>query len=212
MRQGNPGKKVSNWRKKSSKPASVRELYRKLVSALHPDRESDPQERDKKTALMQRVNHAYDQKNLLLLLELQLEHIDQTTINNIAAGRLNHYNKILKEQLDALEHEILHIEDTFKIQFGIPPFAKISPSAVMRNLAADITGLQHAIRELEDDLLVFQDIKKLTAWPKATRRRQKLIILTALLELLCDQQVAPRAACWRRISRREYLLGAMHRP
>ena len=155
---------------------SIRELYRKLASALHPDREPDPQERDRKTALMQRVNQAYDQKNLLLLLELQLEleHIDQTTINNIAAGRLKHYNKILKEQLNELEHEIFHIEDMFKAQFGIPPFAEVSPRTIMRNLAADIVELQHAIRELKDDLLVFQDIKKLKAWLKAMRRRQKM--------------------------------------
>ena len=38
---------------------SIREVYRKLVSALHPDREPDPQERARKTALMQRVNQAY---------------------------------------------------------------------------------------------------------------------------------------------------------
>lgn len=44
----------------------------------------------------------------------------------------------------------------------------------MRNLAADIVGLQHAIRELKDDLLAFQDIKKIKAWLKAMRLRQKM--------------------------------------
>ena len=154
---------------------TIREVYRKLASSLHPDREPDPQERDRKTALMQRVNQAYDQKNLLLLLvlQLELEHIDQTTINIMAAGRLKYYNKILKEQLSELEEEIFHIEDTFKAQFGVPLFAEISPKTIMRNLAADIVGLQLAIRELQDDLLVFQDIKKLKAWLKAMRRQQK---------------------------------------
>ena len=37
---------------------SIREVYRQLASALHPDREPDPQERDRKTALMQRANQA----------------------------------------------------------------------------------------------------------------------------------------------------------
>ena len=154
---------------------SIRELYRKLASALHPDRESDPQERDRKTVLMQRINQAYDNKNLLLLLELQLEleHIDQATINNITADRLKHYIKILKEQLNELEHEIFHTEDMFKAQFGISPFARLSPSTIMRNLATDIVGVQHTIRELKDDLLVFQDIKKVKAWLKDMRRRPK---------------------------------------
>lgn len=154
---------------------SIRELYRKLASALHPDREPDPQERDRKTVLMQRINQAYDNKNLLLLLELQLEleHIDQSTINNITADRLKHYNKILKEQLNELEHEIFHTEDMFKAQFGISPFTRLSPGTIMRNLATDIVGVQHAIRELKGDLLVFQDIKKVKAWLKNMRRLPK---------------------------------------
>ena len=71
---------------------SIREVYRKLVSALHPDRETDPTERTRKTALMQRVNQAYDKNNLLQLLELQLEleHIDQFALNNISDDRLKH--------------------------------------------------------------------------------------------------------------------------
>ena len=155
---------------------SIRELYRKLASALHPDREPDQQERDRKTELMQRINQAYDQKNLLLLLELQLEleHIDQATINNITAGRLKHYNKILKEQLNELENEIYNTVEMFKAQFGISPFARISPSTIMRNLAADIVGIQHAIRDLKSELFIFQDIKKLKAWLKEARRRRKM--------------------------------------
>ena len=155
---------------------SIRELYRKLASALHPDREPDPEERERKTGLMQRINQAYDKKNLLLLLELQLEleHIDQTTINNISSNRLKHYNKILKEQLNELEHEIFVTEDVFKSQFGLSPFERLTPSTLMRNLAAEIVGIQQAIRELKSDLLAFQDIKKLKAWLKGMRLRQKM--------------------------------------
>ena len=155
---------------------SIRELYRKLASALHPDREPDPEERERKTGLMQRINQAYDKKNLLLLLELQLEleHIDQTTINNITLSRLKHYNKILKEQLNELEHEIFVTGDMFKSQFGISPFERLTPSTLMRNLAAEIVGVQQAIRELKSDLLAFQDIKKLKTWLKDMRRRQKM--------------------------------------
>ena len=152
---------------------SIREVYRKLASALHPDREPHPEERDRKTALMQRVNQAYDKKNLLLLLELQLEleHIDQSAINNITEDRLKHYNKILKEQLIELEHEIFHTEDMFKAQFGYAPFAQLSPSTIMRDLASDIADFQHTIRELKKDLLVFRDVKKVKAWLKDMRRR-----------------------------------------
>ncbi len=152
---------------------SIREIYRKLASALHPDRELDTQERDRKTALMQRVNQAYEKRNLLQLLKLQLEleHIDQTAVNNISEDRLKHYNKILKEQLAELEQEIRQVEGRFMAQFGISPFVKVSPATIMRDLATDIVGTQHAIRDLKNDLLAFEDIKKVKVWLKKVRRQ-----------------------------------------
>lgn len=154
---------------------SIREVYRKLASALHPDREADPQERDRKTALMQRVNQAYDKQNLLQLLELQLEleHIDQSAINNLSEDRLKHYNKILKEQLRELEQEIQHAEGGFRAQFDISPFVAVSPSTIMRDLASDIVSLQSAIRDLERDLLVFDDANATKAWIKHLRRQSR---------------------------------------
>ncbi|MDZ7811938.1 MAG: J domain-containing protein [Ideonella sp.] len=52
---------------------SLREIYRKLASALHPDRASDDADRARRHALMQKVNQANDAKDLLTLLQLQLE-------------------------------------------------------------------------------------------------------------------------------------------
>ena len=151
---------------------SIREVYRKLASALHPDRETDPQERERKTTLMQRVNQAYSKNSLLQLLELQLEleHIDQSVINNIGEDRLKHYNKILKEQVGELDHEILHVENGFKHSYGIPPFIDVSPGTIMRNLAADIFSLQESLHALEHDLLVFDDVKQLKGWLKSVKQ------------------------------------------
>ncbi|MGF6408819.1 molecular chaperone DnaJ [Paraburkholderia sp. MM5482-R1] len=153
---------------------SIREVYRKLASALHPDREPDPQERQRKTALMQRVNQAYAKNNLLQLLELQLEleHIDQSAVNNISEYRLKHYNSILKEQLGELDQEILHVEAGFRQAYGIPPFIEVSPDTVIRNLAGDIAEIQHSIRDLEKNLLAFEDLRKLKIWLKDLKRRQ----------------------------------------
>jgi hypothetical protein len=155
---------------------SIRELYRKLASALHPDRETDPQERDRKTALMQRANQAYDKNNLLQLLELQLEleHIDQSAINNISEDRLKHYNKILEDQFAELEQEVMHVEAGFRAQFGISPFVTVTPGTILRDLASDIVGLQLAIRDLKRDLHVFDDTKKFKTWLKGMRRRSRM--------------------------------------
>ncbi len=155
---------------------SIREVYRKLVSALHPDRETDPAEHDRKTALMQRVNQAYDKNNLLQLLELQLEleHIDQFALSHISEDRLKHYNKILKYQLAELEQEILHVEDQFRAQYGLPPFEDISPSAILHDLVRDIVTTQQANRDIEHDLQMFNDIKMIKLWLKAIQRRSRM--------------------------------------
>lgn len=154
---------------------SIKEVFRKLVSALHPDREPDAEERQRKTALMQRVNQAYDKRNLLLLLELQLEleHIDQSTLDNISEDRLKHFNKILKEQLTELDQEIFHTEDLFMAQFGYNPYDHPSPTTIMRHLDADIAEVKRTIRNLKSDLLEFKDVKKVKDWLKAMRRRPK---------------------------------------
>lgn len=150
---------------------SIREVYRKLASALHPDRESDPQERARKTALMQRVNEAYGKNNLLQLLELQLEleHIDQSAIDGLSEERLTHYNAVLKEQLAELEQEILHVEGSFRGQFGLAPFDKVSPGTILRDLDRDIAGLRRAVRDMKRDLLMFDDIKTVKLWIKELR-------------------------------------------
>ena len=87
---------------------SIRDVFRKLAQALHPDRIADSEEKARRHELMQRVNVAYNQGDLLSLLELQLEveQVDQQTINSLPEDRLKHYNKILNEQLDNLAFEI----------------------------------------------------------------------------------------------------------
>lgn len=158
---------------------SIREVYRKLASALHPDREPDPRERERKTALMQRANLAYQKNNLLQLLELQLEleHIDQAALDNIGEDRLRHYNKVLKEQLAELSQEVFHVEARFCAQFGIDPFVAVAPATLTRHLASDIAELKHVIRDLKKDLAAFADIKAVKAWlrqMRETRHRSRI--------------------------------------
>ncbi|MFM0327457.1 J domain-containing protein [Caballeronia glebae] len=147
---------------------SIREVYRKLASTLHPDRETDPQERDRKTRLMQRVNEAYQKNNLLHLLELQLEleHIDQRFLNRMSEERLKHYNTILREQVRELDQEILRVESAFRYAYGLDPFEAVSPDTVLRNLAMDLKEIGHNIRTLEEDLAAFEDIKNVKRWLK----------------------------------------------
>ena len=84
---------------------SLREIYRKLASSLHPDREPDLEVRAQKTELMQRINIAYQNKDLLALLTLQMEveQISAGSLGDVSEPRLAQYNQILREQLDTLK-------------------------------------------------------------------------------------------------------------
>jgi len=154
---------------------SLREVFRKLASALHPDRETDPAERTRKTALMQRVNQAYAQKNLLDMLQLQIEaeQIDAEHINQLSAERLRHYNQVLSDQLRELQQETLDTEQSFKMQFGIDPFAKVTPANLMGLLREQVQWLSYDIHRMKTQLRELDDLKTLKQWIKAQVRRSE---------------------------------------
>ncbi|SEM95274.1 hypothetical protein SAMN04487857_107185 [Pseudomonas sp. ok272] len=176
-----PGKKTAQQLRQETDAAqasqSVREVYRKLASALHPDREPDPVERERKTALMQRVNHAYGNRNLLELLQLQLEleHISADTLNTLAADRLKHYNRVLSEQLLELQQEAFDQELAFKQQFDVDPYIKVAP----QNVAGIFEyQLEQVLLEIQDRTQLYEELndpKALKAWLKGQRDYDKAL-------------------------------------
>ena len=154
---------------------SIREVYRKMASALHPDREADPVERQRKTELMQRVNDAYARGNLLQLLELQLqlEQIDAAHLANIGGERLKHYIKILKGQLSELEAELERVADGFCFEFGLSTFERIRPEGLMPIMKADLAHCAASIRGLQNDLDTAGDLRRLKAALKSFRMRRQ---------------------------------------
>ncbi|MGU3780380.1 molecular chaperone DnaJ [Burkholderia metallica] len=153
---------------------SLREVYRKLASALHPDRETDPREQERKTVLMQRVNHAYANGKLLQLLELQLEieQIDRHAINGLGDDRLARYNGILEDQLRELDQEIQDVETGFRRTYGIAPSVKVAPDTIIRMLARDIASTQRGIHDLNLTLREFDDPANVKDWLKDLKRQR----------------------------------------
>jgi hypothetical protein len=142
---------------------AVREVFRKLASELHPDRESDPAEHARKTELMQRVNRAYKAGDLLALLELQLsiEQIDPAAFAGLAEERLRHYIHVLEEQSRRLDDELAEVMAPFAMAVEGYSTRKLSPAAVQRALAADIREIEGVVRSLKADLDRLQDIQTL---------------------------------------------------
>jgi hypothetical protein len=154
---------------------SLQEIYRKLVAVLHPDREPDEQERQRKTELMQRVNTAYGKKDLLQLLELQLEieQIDAKHLSQIADSRLKHFNKILKEQLSELMQETNQLEEAFKFQLQMPFYARLTPKQLLFRIAEDTKVIKNDIVSIKKDLKQLADATVFKIWLKSYKIPRK---------------------------------------
>ena len=150
---------------------TVRDIFRKLVSELHPDREPDCAERARKTALMQRVNVAYAANDLLGLLELQLEieQVDQADLDKLSEERIKQYNKILDGQLREIARETASIEYSAALEMGGQVRGRLTPQAMLRCLRVDIAEMQATLDGIVADLDAFRDVNKLKAWLKAYR-------------------------------------------
>ena len=136
---------------------SVREVYRKLAGALHPDRAADDTERDRRHQLMQRVNRAYESADLLSLLTLQLEieQIDEDHLATVSLSRLGHYNQILLGQVKKLEQELREVTDRIRMLFPVPP-ENLSPGDLQHQFECALVEASNELEELRqhaDDLL-----------------------------------------------------------
>lgn len=161
-------KETEKKQEEQNSSKSIQAVFRQLAAALHPDREQDEAERERKTKLMQQVNSAYAKKDLLqlLALQLELEQIDQYQLNNIAEERLKHFNKVLQTQLNELQQEIEAIALTAKMQINIQPFVKLSPKQLISKVKDDIKAIQYVIEDIKRDINLFQEPLNLKLWLK----------------------------------------------
>ncbi len=153
---------------------SVREVFRKLASALHPDRAEDGSDRERKTALMQRANAAYASHDLLALLELQfeVEQIDQASLEALGDDRIKLYNKVLTKQVNEVRRDIETLEHWVILEAHIAPRAKIAPAILDEAISEAMEDLREDLAAIERDLLVFKDGKALKAFLKTYRIRR----------------------------------------
>lgn len=150
---------------------SVRDIFRKLTSALHPDREPNAGERARKTALMQRVNVAYGDNDLLGLLALQLEveQIDQGHLDGLPEDRIKQYNTILQGQLDEIEHENREIGTMAAMMMGTDSPRGITPRAALNALNQEIGFARQEVAIAKRQVGDFEDVKKLKAYLKTLK-------------------------------------------
>jgi hypothetical protein len=148
---------------------SLREVYRRLVSLLHPDREPDAAERLRKTALMVEANAANAKQDLLALLQIQWRVLAQNSdaIGQIADHKLRQFNLMLDKQLTMLERELSSEEFRFRRNFGIGPAQSLQAKTLNRVLRDHVNHAKDDIEQMTDSLELIQDDVGLKYWVRA---------------------------------------------
>jgi hypothetical protein len=151
---------------------SVRGVYRRLASTLHPDREPDARQRERKTALMQQANQAYAEENLLELLELQLqaEQIDAAHLAAVDQRHLEHYVTVLQEQLADLQAETRRLEAEFRAATGLPPGSGLQARKADRIISSEVQRLRGDLTLLVRQTRLLLDVDATKAWLREQRK------------------------------------------
>lgn len=150
---------------------TLREVFRKLASALHPDRAVDAEDAARRTALMQQVNAAYAAESLLglLALQLELEQIDALHLRQASDAQIKHFNGVLQEQLDELHEELESRSDQFLEQFELDPDLDPNPARLGPLLGKAEASWRGEVYLANRDLESLSDRARAKRWIKKLR-------------------------------------------
>lgn len=154
---------------------TLREVYRKLAAALHPDRATDEADRAERTGRMQRANQAYEAQDLLGLLELQLEieQVDAAHVARITSERAGHLNRLLTEQLQELQAELTARRVAFCHAYELDPYQPLTAKKLGLLLQREVAELRGALAQAAQDLRQLGGERPATKrWLKAAQRER----------------------------------------
>lgn len=149
----------------------LRRLFRQLASALHPDRETEPQARLLKTALMSEANAAYEKRDLVALLQIQAraELADPAAGQQLSDERLASLTLLLKAQVAALERERAARQSALADEFDLPEGVSPNANTLLQNRIDQTRALEGALAQLASDLEQAGDPARLKRWLNARR-------------------------------------------
>lgn len=171
QRQRQQARRKAQAAQQAAKP-SVKAVYRKLVSSLHPDREPDAQVRARKTQWMQRVNQAYEADDLLALLELQweIEQLDASRMAQLQDAHLLRFQQVLQEQLKQLQQAARDSEAALAEMLGLDSRQRHAPHKMPGLLRQHVRGLQQQVTQLQQAAVFLQhQPEMLGEWLRAQR-------------------------------------------
>lgn len=136
---------------------SLKQIYKRLAAILHPDREPIETEKVRKTGLMQRATDAYQNNDLMGLIQLQVEISQQglSNIGDLADEQLNLYNMNLTKYSKQLQQDILSMETMLGNMCRFNSYDRVTPKAVLKKLKDDVGYLN------QQHLMLRQQVRRL---------------------------------------------------
>ena len=152
----------------------LRTLYRQLASALHPDREHDPDAHLRKTTLMSEANAAYARKDYVTLMDIQQRTAPTLSkaVAPLSDDQLQALTLLLKAQVAALERQRAQTQQGLVDEFGLSPGMPLNAHSLNTLLKRKTEDLQHAVAALQGELALLQQDKGLQRWLAEPRKHQ----------------------------------------
>lgn len=144
---------------------SLKQLYQRLASILHPDRELDEQHKIMKTDLMQQATEAYQAQDLLSLIQLQAATKFNTHLNPapLTDEQVQGYNLNLLKYSQQLDDEIARHRAKLGNLCGIERVETATPKAVIRKLKQEAALITEHNARLSQQIDALKDARAIKA-------------------------------------------------
>lgn len=138
---------------------SLKTVYLKIATMIHPDREQDETKKEEKTELFQQASQAYEKQDLfyLLKLQLQLEQNKGLGAKELSAEQLRFYKLALDAQSQQLESQIAEILDSFQLA---------------KNVKAEHVHISDVYKAIDTDCA---ELKQQLKWEKERLKHMKKV-------------------------------------
>lgn len=150
----------------------LRKVFRQLASAVHPDRERGPVERQRRTALMSEANVAYGRQDLVALLQIQMRiaQTDAQSLAQLAEAQIEAMSLLLKQQAAELERALDERKQQVLQTFQLSPYDVLTAAGIRMQLRVHEHALQRELAIMEQDFLEMQDDAGLKRWLKSQKK------------------------------------------
>ena len=139
---------------------SLKTVYLKIASMIHPDREPDESKKAEKTELLQRANEAYEQEDLFFLLKLQLEVEQSKNGSNkaLSTEQVKFYQMALEAQSQALKQQIQELIDSLvwsnKAKIAVKKLkGQLNIEQLYKQIDADVSAIKQQLKAEKQRLM-----------------------------------------------------------